>query len=153
MVDPSARRGVPERFTLPPAPREPVSTARWHGLGPSGRRDLARRLARPQRVADADPDHLPLLADLAATRLATAWRLHVAALVLGWLLFMTFWGFGRSSHPAAVDAWRTAGLVVGVVASAVALGLVRRHLRRVQEVHALAGRPRPTERGERPPAT
>jgi hypothetical protein len=77
-----------------------------------------------------------LVGALAAARVATGWRLQVAAVVLGWLVLMTVWGFGRSTFPADEDRWLVAGAIVGALAWALAAGSARRRVRRAAAVAA-----------------
>jgi hypothetical protein len=123
---------VPDRLLLPPAPREPALAARWRELP----FDEQRRLGAAATTGDLDlPDHdLELVRGLARARVATAWRLQLSALVLGWLVLMTIWGFGRSTFPADEDAWQLAGLLTGAIAWAVAAVAARRRVRRAARV-------------------
>jgi hypothetical protein len=134
VTDPRARRGLPERWLLPPPPREPELAGRWHELPFERRRELAH--VRPETARTlAEPDRA-LVAGLARARLATAWRLLAGAPLLGWLVLMTVWGFGRSTYPATERAWMLGGLALGsLVWFVVALGVAGR-LRRARRVLA-----------------
>jgi hypothetical protein len=132
-MDARRRSLVPERLLLPPAPRDPELAARWRSLPFERRRALALTAVRggtPTAGTDHDGE---LIQALAHARIATGWRLQVAALVLGWLVLMTVWGFGRSTFPADGARWQLAGLVLGGVVWAagavVARGRVRRAAR------------------------
>lgn len=122
------RRGVPDRLLLPPAPRDPDLAARWVDLPFEERRRLGH--ASLQGTAGYTDADARLVVGLARTRVATGWRLQVAALVWGWLVLMTVWGFGRSSFPDHETAWLAGGLVAGglvwVAAGVAALRRVRR---------------------------
>lgn len=48
------------------------------------------------------------------------WRGRAAAVVLGWLVLMTVWGFGRALHGGLAPVELTIGLVGGTVATVVA---------------------------------
>jgi hypothetical protein len=127
-VTASRRRAlVPERLLLPPPPRSPELRARWEALPFERRRRLA--LASHRGVGNLDEDDEPLVRELARARVATAWRLQVAAVVFGWLMLMTLWGFGRSTYPEQVGWWLAAGLgaggVVWLVAARAALARTR----------------------------
>lgn len=130
MVDRRARRGLPERWALPPAPRDEPGASRWAELPFDRRRALAR--VRAGEVDALDPDDREVVAALQRARLATRWRLLAAAPVLGWLVLMTVWGFGRSSYPEAEGTWLLAAIVLGAIAWFVAaLGAAAR-LRRAR---------------------
>lgn len=111
MADPRARRGLPERWLLPPAPRDVDLAARWHALPFERRRRLAH--VRPDEVRALSDEDAAVVGGLARARLTTSWRLLAAAPVLGWLVLMTVWGFGRSTYPDAERAWLLGGLAVG----------------------------------------
>lgn len=73
------------------------------------------------------------------------WRDVAAAVVLGWLVLMTVWGFGRSGFPAA-EGWFLAG---GAAAAAVVIGVgLRRARHRARSARAA---PHLHERGEARP--
>lgn len=139
MVDHRARRGLPERWSLPPAPRDEPAASRWEELGFSHRRELAK-------VRAGDIDHLAaedveVVASLQRARLATRWRLLVMAPILAWLVLMTFWGFGRSTYPDHEGTWLLIGLVLGAVAWFIAALASATRLRRARATLAA------TERG------
>ncbi len=126
------RRGIPDRWLLPPAPRAAVTRAHWRDMPFEQRRRLAA--TPPDEVAGRTSTERAVLADLAHTRVATIWRLFAAALVLGWLVLMTVWGFGRSSAAPQADAYRLAGWALGTlswVLASLAAWARRRRARRV----------------------
>jgi hypothetical protein len=129
-MDPRRRTLLPERLLLPPAPRDPELAARWRSLPFERRRALALHAVRGETPTVGDPQDGELVHALAEARVATAWRLQVAALVLGWLVLMTVWGFGRSTFPADEGRWQLAGLVLGAVVWVAAAVLARRRVRR-----------------------
>lgn len=134
MTTPRARRrrGIPDRWLLPPAPREAVTRAHWRAVPFEQRRRLAA--TPPDEVAGRTSMERAVIADLARTRIATAWRLFAAALVLGWLVLMTVWGFGRSAAAPQADAYRLAGWGLGTlswVLASLAAWARRRRARRV----------------------
>lgn len=114
MVDHRARRGFPERWSLPPAPRDEPAATRWQELPYERRRALAR--VRAGDLDELDDGDVEVVASLQRARLATRWRLLAAAPVLAWLVVMTFWGFGRSTYPESEGTWLLVGLVLGAVA-------------------------------------
>ena len=134
MTDPRARRGVPDRWLLPPAPREPDLRARWTAMPFDRRRSLAR--VRPEEVRDLDRHDIEVVAGLARARLATSWRLLLAAPVVGWLVLMTVWGFGRSTFPEAEGSWLLAGAALGALAWLLAAIGAARRLRRARQILA-----------------
>ncbi|TVR32517.1 MAG: hypothetical protein EA388_12020 [Nitriliruptor sp.] len=113
MVDPRARRGLPERWLLPPAPRDDPAASRWHALPFEDKRSLAR--VGPDDVPSLDGDARTIVAELARVRLATRWRLLAAAPVFGWLVLMAVWGFGQSTYPESSTLWLQAGLALGAL--------------------------------------
>jgi hypothetical protein len=131
------RRAVPERLLLPPAPREPELAARWAALPFERRRRLGQASLRPGvRISS---DEARLVAGLARARVTTAWRLQAGAVVWGWLVLMTIWGFGRSSFPDHEPSWLAGGLLLGGLVW-VAAGLsARRRVARARAVAASAG--------------
>lgn len=129
------RRGVPDRLLLPPAPRDAGLARRWHELSFEQRRRLAHASTRGE--VQTSPRDAELVHGLARARVATRWRLQVAALVLGWLVLMTLWGFGRSTFPDAEAAWLAAGLAAGAVSW---LGAAVAGARRVRRARAVADR-------------
>jgi hypothetical protein len=113
----------------------PRLARRWHGLGFEQRRRLALASTRGAHdLADADAEVVRALAE---ARVATGWRLQVAALVFGWLMLMTLWGFGRSTYPEAEQSWLAAGLVAGGL---VWLGAAIAGVRRVRRARTVAQR-------------
>lgn len=136
MPDPRSRRGLPERWLLPPAPREPELAARWHDLPFDRRRSLAH--VGPDDVAALPEADRAVVAGLARARLATSWRLLLGAPVLGWLVLMTIWGFGRSTYPASERAWLLAGLFLGTLVWFLSALWVAARLRRARSVLATA---------------
>jgi hypothetical protein len=132
-MDPRRRSLLPERVLLPPAPREPDLATRWAALPFERRRRLALTALRGTApAADVTGTDAELVRALAEARVATGWRLQVAALVLGWLVLMTIWGFGRSTFPADETRWQLAGLVAGALVWALGAGLARRRIRRAR---------------------
>jgi hypothetical protein len=135
-MDPRRRSLLPERVLLPPAPRDPDLAARWAALPFERRRRLAltalRGTASAPDASAEDAEDAELVRALAQARVATGWRLQVAALVLGWLVLMTIWGFGRSTFPSDEARWQAAGLVAGVLVWALAATLAHRRIRRAQ---------------------
>jgi hypothetical protein len=129
-MDPRRRTLLPERLLLPPAPRDPDLAARWRSLPFERRRALALHAVRGGTPTVGGPQDRELVRALAEARVATAWRLQVSALVLGWLVLMTVWGFGRSTFPADEGRWRLGGLVLGAVVWVAAAVLARRRVRR-----------------------
>lgn len=131
MTHPRSRRGVPDRLLLPPAPREPHLAERWQNAAFDQRRRWARLGA-----SDASPhsdEDAEMVVGLARARLATAWRLLAGAPLLGWLVLMTVWGFGRSTYPEYAQRWLLVGAALGAIAwTAMALRTARR-LRRARE--------------------
>jgi hypothetical protein len=128
VAEPHARRGLPERWMLPPAPREEPAASRWRGLPFERRRELAH--VGPERLGDLASEDLEVVRGLARARLATSWRLLGAAPLLGWLVLMTVWGFGRASYPEVADRYLLIGLALGaivwLVAAVQAAGRLRR---------------------------
>jgi hypothetical protein len=138
--DARAHRGLPERWLLPPAPREPALAARWRELPFERRRQLAH--VRPDDVASLPPDDAAVVGGLARARLRTSWRLLAGAPVLGWLMLMTVWGFGRSTAPASERAWLLAGLALGALVWLAAAVWTANRLRRARLlVAAIGGEP------------
>ncbi len=134
MVDPRARRGLPERWLLPPAPRDDPAASRWHDLPFEDKRSLAR--VGPDDVPSLDGDARTIVTELARVRLATRWRLLAAAPVFGWLVLMAVWGFGQSSYPESATLWFQAGLALGALTwFAAAIAAINR-LRRTRAVLA-----------------
>jgi hypothetical protein len=132
-MDPRRRSLLPERVLLPPAPRDPDLAARWAALPFERRRRLALSALRGTAPAtDVTGTDAELVRALAEARVATRWRLQVAALVLGWLVLMTIWGFGRSTFPTDETRWQLAGLVAGALVWALAAVLARRRVRRAR---------------------
>lgn len=126
----SARRRtwwIPERLLLPPAPRDPAARAAWDGLNSGDRANLARCLSTG--TLPENPEDRDLVRALANARVATAWRPRAGAVVLGWLVLMTVWGFGRAQYGGLAVPALAAGLAGGAVAAAVAWRQVQRRLR------------------------
>jgi hypothetical protein len=123
---------VPDRLLLPPAPREPALVKRWRELPFEDQRRLGA--AATTGALDLPDDEEELVRGLARARVSTGWRLQASALVLGWLVLMTIWGFGRSTFPADEDAWLLAGLVAGALAWVLAALAARRRIRRAARV-------------------
>jgi hypothetical protein len=143
--DPRRRALVPERLLLPPPPREPDLRTRWDALPFERRRELALASQRgggpggahdPRGADELRGEEARLVRELAAVRVATAWRLQVAAVVLGWLVLMTLWGFGRSTYPDHERWWLAGGLAAGCVAWAAAARAARGRIRRARDVAA-----------------
>jgi hypothetical protein len=132
--DPRARRGLPDRWLLPPAPRDPGLAARWEAMPFDRRRELAR--LGPDELQSLPSDEAELVRGLARARLSTRWRPLAAAAVLGWLVVMTVWGFGRTAAPDAHGGWLLAGLVLGSGAGSVAARAGVRRLRRARAIEA-----------------
>lgn len=126
------RRGVPDRWLLPPEPSERELAHRWRSLGFDQRRTLAR--VSPHELHDLPPQECNLVVGLARRRLATAWRLWIGAAVLGWLMLMTVWGFGRSTYPGAAQTWLLAGAVLGALLWLVASVHAARRVRRARQI-------------------
>jgi hypothetical protein len=135
--DPRARRGLPERWLLPPAPREPELAARWHALPFDRRRRLAH--LRPSEVAALPGEDAAVVGGLARSRLRTSWRLLAGAPLLGWLVLMTVWGFGRSTAPAAERVWLVAGLALGAAVWLLTAVRAAGRLRRSRQILAELG--------------
>jgi hypothetical protein len=124
---------LPERLLLPPAPREPALARRWAALPFEDRRRVALSATSPSATASDGVD-AELVAAVATARVVTGWRLQVAAAVLGWLVLMTVWGFGRSTFPTEEDRWLVGGLAAGAVAWLLAAVGARRRVRRAASV-------------------
>lgn len=105
--------------------------ARWHELPFERRRAFAH--VRPDDVETLDADDREMVAELARARLATSWRLLVAAPVLGWLVLMTVWGYGRSTGELT-RAWLLGGLALGSLVWLLAAVAVAGRLRRARRV-------------------
>lgn len=141
-------RGVPDRLLLPPGPRDPELARRWRRLPFEHRRRLASASSRPDAMGERDLDtaDAELVAAVARARVTTSWRLHVAAPVLGWLVLMTLWGFGRSSFPDQEPAWLAAGLAAGALVWAGAAAAARRRVARARRVaQQVSSRQRPDQ--------
>lgn len=135
MVDHRTRRGLPERWLLPPPPRDAAVRARWDAATFEQRRRWARlRRTPPESLDRADAE---VVAALAQARIATRWRLLVAAPVLGWLVLMTVWGFGRATYPQDADSWFAIGLAMGAAVGIGAFVALGRHLHRCR-LHAVS---------------
>jgi hypothetical protein len=129
-MDARRRTLVPERLLLPPAPRDPELAARWRSLPFERRRALALVAVRGGTPPAGDPQDAELVQALARARVATGWRLQVAAMVLGWLVLMTVWGFGRSTFPTDEGRWQLGGLLLGALVWAIGAVLAHRRVRR-----------------------
>jgi hypothetical protein len=139
-TDPRARRGVPDRWLLPPPPREPELAERWHTASFEQRRSLAR--TGPGDLDALAPEDAEVVAGLARARLRTSWRLLATGPVLGWLVLMTVWGFGRSTTSTeGAGPWLLAGLALGALAWFVASLAAARRLRRARQLLAAGGPP------------
>lgn len=134
--DPRTRRGLPERWLLPPAPRDEPAASRWQSLPFGQRRELAR--TGPDGVSELEPWEREVVAGLSRSRLRTRWRLMAAAPALGWLVLMAVWGFGRSTYPQAGGNWLLAGLALGAATWFVAAVAAAHRLRRTRAVNAAA---------------
>jgi hypothetical protein len=113
---------IPRRLLLPPAPTGGHGES-WADLGFEEQRRLAARLDGDHPNAGAAAGSMPaadedlLLRALARRRLDTLWRLRAGSVVLGWLVLMTVWGYGRASTGQTVSGWLWLGLAGGVVAA------------------------------------
>jgi hypothetical protein len=85
-------------------------------------------------VAGLTPEEREMVTGLASARLATSWRLLATAPVLGWLVLMTVWGFGRASYPDAADRYLLVGATLGAVTWLVTAVAVAGRLRRARHV-------------------
>jgi hypothetical protein len=139
VADRYRHRGLPERWLLPPPPREAEAAKRWEALPFDERRRLARVDAAT--LGEQDPDDRQLVGALARARLATSWRLLAAAPVLGWLVLMTVWGFGRSTAPAAAGTYLLWGIGLGAITWFVVALAAARRLRRARKVASAAEPP------------
>jgi hypothetical protein len=135
VTDPRSRRGVPDRWLLPPPPREPHLAARWRGAGFDERRRWAR-LGEHDLPGLPDED-VEMAVGLARARLATSWRLLAGAPLLGWLVLMTVWGFGRATYPDSAQAWLLAGAGLGAIVWTAAAVLAAGRLRRARSLAAV----------------
>jgi hypothetical protein len=131
--DPRRRALVPERLLLPPPPRDPDLRGWWEEATFEERRRLARASQRSSE--GLSPREAACVRELAAARVVTWWRPQVAALVFGWLMLMTLWGFGRSTYPEHEATWLAAGLLAG---GAVWLAAGRAAWRRVGRARRVA---------------
>lgn len=134
VTDPRSRRGVPDRLLLPPAPRDPRLAERWQDAAFDQRRRWAR-LGTSDPSAHTDED-AEMVVGLARARLATSWRLLAGAPLLGWLMLMTVWGFGRSTYPEHAQRWLLMGAVAGAIVWTAAAALAARRLRRARAIAA-----------------
>ena len=127
-------RRTPTRLLLPPPPRDPDARTAWQG------RDLddRLRLARCATVGTdpGDDQDRALVRAVAAARVATGWRLRVGAVVFGWLVLMTVWGFGRAQRGDEAAVELVIGLVGGLAAGTAAWRAGSRRLRVAREVAA-----------------
>lgn len=136
VTHPRSRRGVPDRLLLPPAPRDPKLAERWQGAGFDQRRRWAR-LGSTDASSRPDED-AEMVVGLARARLATSWRLLAAAPLLGWLVLMTVWGFGRSTYPEHAQRWLLVGAALGAI---VWMTTALHTARRLRRARATAGPP------------
>ncbi len=134
MPDPRAHRGLPVRWLLPPPPREPELRARFDALPVDERRRLVR--LGPEETARQPSGTQELVAALARARLATSWRALATAPLLGWLVLMTVWGFGRSTAPEHAQRYLLVGSALGAVTWLVVALRVAGRLRRSRAVLA-----------------
>lgn len=141
-MPPTERRPpVPEAWLLPPTPADPELRARWDALPFESRQAIGRRSVRPTEAAGPDAD---LVAAVAARRVARAGRSAAAAAGVGWLVFMTIWGFGRAGYPAVADRFLIVGLAAGAVVAVVGVVRSRRRTARAWTVlRTLGADPRP----------
>ena len=138
MSDARRRRGVPDRWLLPPEPAGSQLRARWRELDFERRRALAR--VGPEELPGRPAHERQLVVGLARRRLATAWRLLAGAPLLGWFVLMTVWGFGRSTYPADERMWLVAGLTLGAAVWVVGAVHTAGRLRRARDILATDGR-------------
>lgn len=124
-MDPTRR--APARLLLPPAPRDPETRAAWDARDLDDRLRLARHVATGTDPG-SDPDRA-LVRAVAAARVATGWRLRVGAVVFGWLVLMTVWGFGRAQRGDEAVGELAIGLVGGLAAGIAAWRAGSRRLR------------------------
>jgi hypothetical protein len=136
VTDPRSRRGVPDRWLLPPPPREPHLAARWQDATFDERRRLAR--LRRADLPERPEQDVEMAVGLARARLHTSWRLLAGAPVVGWLMLMTVWGFGRSTYPEQEQAWLLAGALLGGLVWLLAAIHAARRLRRARALVAEA---------------
>jgi hypothetical protein len=132
MADRRRRALVPERLLLPPPPQDPRLRERFEALPFERRRELARASQDP--AAGPAGDEARLVVGLAEARVASRWRPQAAAVVLGWLMLMTLWGFGQSTYPDSEPAWLAAGLVAGGIVWLVAARAAARRVGRARAV-------------------
>lgn len=72
---------------------------------------------------------LPVVRALLDRRLDTVWRLRARAVVLGWLVLMTIWGYGRARTGQVLGPWLWMGLTAGGVTTAIQWRTVSRRVR------------------------
>lgn len=137
MSDARSRRGVPDRWLLPPPPADRALAARWEAMSFERRRSLAR--TGPASLAERSTADREVIVGLARRRLATSWRVRASGPVLGWLVLMTLWGFGRATYPATEQAWFLGGAALGAVAWSAAAVAAARRLRRARTLIGIAG--------------
>jgi len=104
---------------------------RWLAAGFDQRRRWAR-LGATDPSAQSDDD-AEMVRGLARARLATSWRLLAGAPLLGWLVLMTVWGFGRSTYPEEAQRWLLGGAALGAIVWTVMALHTARRLRRARE--------------------
>lgn len=132
MSDARARRGIPERWLLPPPPQEPALHEQWLALSADQRRTLAR--TRPDDVAELDPELRELVAGLSRARVATAPRLLAAPLLGGVVALAVVWAGLRPTQPD--DLALLVGAAVGALAWLVGAVVAARRLRRARQLLA-----------------
>lgn len=118
-------RGLPDWLLLPPGPRDPELATAWATRDMDERLALGRASTRAPDGAAVAARDVDLVVALADARVATRWRLHLASAVLGWLVLMTLWGFGRAMDGGTAPGWLVGGLVAGLAAVTVAERRVR----------------------------
>ncbi len=128
----SRDEGLPDWLLLPPGPRDGDLAATWSRRPRDERLALARAAAQSPDTVDVDPDDRALVTALAAARVATRWRLHLAAAGLGWLVLMTIWGFGRALDGGTAPTWLAGGLVAGLVVAGIARRRVQARVSRAR---------------------
>lgn len=133
---PRRRPPVPDAWLRPPGPQDAALRRRWRDLPPDTQRELARRSTTPADAAGPDAD---LVRSLAVRRVRTAGRAAAGAALVGWLVLMTVWGFGRSACPACEGDFLLAGLVAGAAVAVVGVRRARRRARAARRVVAALG--------------
>ena len=136
VTDARIRRGIPERWLLPPPPQEPALHEQWHTLSLEQRRALAR--TRPEQVGELDADQRALVAGLSRARIATSTRLLAAPLIGGLLALAVVWGGLQPTQPG--DLALLVGAAVGALTWLVGAVTAARRLRRARQVLAATSR-------------